>query len=44
MTIYFTIIWIKNVYIDNTIKKVVCVAFNVYMFDFITLFLFLFLI
>ena len=32
----FNIIWIKKVYIDNVIKKVLCVVFYVYIFDFIT--------
>ena len=38
--IYFNIIWIKNFYIDNIIKKVVSIVFYIYIFDFITYFWF----
>ena len=42
--VYFNIIWIKTFYIDNTIKKVECVTFYVYIFDFVTWDWFIFLI
>ena len=32
----FNIIWIKNFYINNIIKKVVCMVFDAYIFGLIT--------
>ena len=33
---YFNIIWIKFFYIDNIIKKVVCMVFYVYILKILT--------
>ena len=40
--IHFNIIFIKTFYVDDIIEKVVCAVFYIYIYDFITHFLFIF--